>query len=87
VCGKAIRITVADAGPGIPSEALGKIFEPFFTTKALGRGTGLGLSIVYGIVTQSGGEIVVESAPNRGSTFSVLLPCGEAETPHSQHGS
>ncbi len=71
--GSYLLLEVADDGCGIAPEAKAKIFEPFFTTKP-GKGTGLGLSSVYGIVTRSGGEIRVESAPGRGTTFRIWLP-------------
>ena len=63
-----------DHGHGIPRSQMGKIFEPFFTTKAPGRGTGLGLSICYGIVAEHGGRITVESEPDAGTTFRIVLP-------------
>jgi two-component system cell cycle sensor histidine kinase/response regulator CckA len=66
-------LTVEDAGAGIGPETLEHVFEPFYTTKG-SIGNGLGLSIVYGIVTQSGGAIQVESAPGVGSRFIILLP-------------
>jgi len=67
-------IRIRDDGRGMDEATQSRIFEPFFTTKEVGQGTGLGLSVAYGIVQEHGGSLRVESAPNRGSTFTVLLP-------------
>jgi len=72
--GQRVFVAVSDTGAGIPEEHLPRIFDPFFTTKPAGKGTGLGLAISYGIVRDHRGEIRVESAAGRGSTFTVLLP-------------
>jgi len=67
-------ISVADTGPGIAPDALGRVFDPFFTTKPVGEGTGLGLSISYEIVTKHGGEIRAENASDGGAVFTVRIP-------------
>jgi signal transduction histidine kinase len=76
-----VEITVRDEGIGIPEEYLGKIFDPFFTTKAEGEGTGLGLSVSYGIVSQHGGHIDVESQVGVGTIFTVVLPRDQDQQP------
>jgi signal transduction histidine kinase/CheY-like chemotaxis protein len=73
-----VRVDVTDTGTGIPADVLGHLFEPFFTTKDEGRGTGMGLAAVYGAVQAHQGTVLVDSAPGRGSTFSLLLPLAEA---------
>ena len=69
-----VVVSVMDTGIGIPQSELARIFEPFYTTKGSQGGTGLGLSVTYGIVTDHGGQIDVESLPGRGSKFTVWLP-------------
>jgi signal transduction histidine kinase/ActR/RegA family two-component response regulator len=69
------RLQIEDTGHGIPEDIQERMFEPFFSTKQTGAGTGLGLSVVFGIVEQHGGFLRVDSHPNRGTTFSVYLPC------------
>jgi PAS domain S-box-containing protein len=76
--GRYLRLAVGDTGSGIPAKVLERIFDPFFTTKEVGVGTGLGLSLVYGIVTDLGGGIDVESRPGEGATFTVYLPWSSA---------
>ena len=70
-----VQLEFADTGVGIPAEHLQDIFNPFFTTKAPGQGTGLGLSVVHSVVRRYRGEIRVESQVNRGTTFTIDLPC------------
>lgn len=72
-----IEVRVSDNGPGMPEDVSAKIFEPFFTTKPAGKGTGLGLSVSYGIIQDHKGEIRVDSAPGKGTTFIVTLPVAQ----------
>lgn len=76
------QIQIKDTGTGIPVKIRNNIFDPFFTTKTSVKGTGLGLSVTYGIIKKHNGEILVDSLPGRGATFTVLLPIKQ-ETPIS----
>ena len=69
-----VEITLANDGPGIPPEVLGRIFEPFFTTKEVGGGTGLGLSMCQGTVREHDGDLWAESTLDGDTTFFITLP-------------
>ncbi len=74
-------LLVRDAGTGMDEVTLLRALEPFFTTKEVGGGTGLGLSTVFGIASQAGGGVSLESAPEAGTTVRVFLPIVEADAP------
>ncbi|MFZ3048843.1 MAG: ATP-binding protein [Desulfatirhabdiaceae bacterium] len=73
-------LEVSDAGCGIAENDFEKIFDPFFSTKFTGRG--LGLSVVLGIVRAPHGAVMLESEPDRGSTFRVFFPLSDEEAPN-----
>jgi signal transduction histidine kinase len=78
-----VDIGFTDTGVGIPEQYLGNIFDPFFSSKKRAKGTGLGLSVSLGIINQHGGDIRVESAVAKGTTFTVSLPV--AKVPAGTH--
>lgn len=72
--GQYIQLSISDEGIGMDAETRKHIFEPFFTTRKLGRGSGLGLASAYGIVTNHGGHIQVESEEDKGTVFHLYFP-------------
>ena len=72
--GRYAAIVVSDTGSGMTPEVAAHIFEPFFTTKPVGQGTGLGLSQIYGFIRQSGGVVLTETAPGKGTIIKLCLP-------------
>jgi PAS domain S-box-containing protein len=72
-----VQIHVRDTGVGMSEETQRRMFEPFFTTKEATKGSGLGLAVVHGIVAQSGGRIVVDTAAGTGTTITVHLPAAQ----------
>jgi len=80
--GRYVVMSIKDHGVGIPPDVLPRIFDPYFTTKQGGKG--LGLAAVYSIVRNHEGHISVTTQPERGTTFTVFLPCGDSEAPCSE---
>lgn len=77
--GPLVTLSVSDTGVGMSDEVRSHAFEPFFTTKPPEKGTGLGLATIYGIIKQSGGEIELESAPDKGTTFRIYFPLADGK--------
>jgi PAS domain S-box-containing protein len=72
--GSYVCLRVSDTGAGMDQETLDRAFEPFFSTKPKDKGTGLGLATVYGIVSQTGGLVELQSEVGSGTTVMMLLP-------------
>ena len=72
--GRNMHIIVDDTGQGMDAETRARAFEPFYSTKPPGVGTGLGLATVYGLISQSGGKVWIDSAPGTGTHVHLLLP-------------
>jgi signal transduction histidine kinase len=72
--GDYVSLAMADTGTGMSHDVRQRAVDPFFTTKPLGKGTGLGLSMAFGFVQQSGGHLLIDSAPDKGTTITILLP-------------
>lgn len=72
--GEWVLIEVSDTGSGMSEEVKARALEPFYTTKPVGEGTGLGLSQVYGFISQSGGEMEIDSELGKGTSVRIYLP-------------
>jgi len=80
---KTCRISISDAGKGIPEEIQNRIFDPFFTTKDVGKGKGLGLSTAHTIIEEHHGTIEVESETDKGTTFTIIIPVIQTINEHN----
>ncbi|MBK5356668.1 PAS domain S-box protein [Pseudomonas sp. TH41] len=74
IAGQYICLSVTDTGDGMDAATLGCAMDPFFTTKGVGKGTGLGLSMVHGFIEQLGGQFVLKSEKNKGTTAELWIP-------------
>lgn len=81
---KNFSVVISDTGSGIPPDQTNKIFDPYYTTKT--KGTGLGLAIVQKIIEAHGGRIEVSSARDKGTSFSISLPCEQEATAGGENG-
>ena len=83
--GDYVLLSHLDSGSGMDPQTLEHAFDPFYTTKDINEGTGLGLSMIYGIITQNGGFVHVDSHPGRGTRFDIYLPrfSGQIDTQSS----
>ena len=79
---KQVTISVTDTGTGMTQAVKDRVFEPFFSTKD--DGSRMGLSTAYGVIKQGGGDIVVESKPGKGTSFTIYLPPLEQAVSTSQ---
>ncbi|MEX0808166.1 MAG: PAS domain S-box protein, partial [Dongiaceae bacterium] len=78
--GRYVLISVIDTGVGMKPEVAERAYEPFFTTKEVGKGSGLGLSSVYGFISQSGGQVKIDTEVDKGTTVHLYLPAAEIES-------
>lgn len=76
-----VALTVADTGNGMDGETLRRCLEPFFTTKPVGEGVGLGLSMAFGFMAQTGGKLLIDSAPGNGTRVTLLFPHTQGKAP------
>lgn len=74
---RCVQLAISDTGTGMDAETLARARDLFFTTKAPGKGTGLGLSTVQSFIDAAHGQMLIESAPGKGTTVSLLLPCAK----------
>ncbi|HYN52052.1 MAG TPA: PAS domain S-box protein [Thermoleophilaceae bacterium] len=84
--GRWVHLTVEDTGGGMHPSVAAQAFDPFFTTKPKGQGTGLGLASVFGIVSQAGGEVRIDSQLGEGTRVSIWLPATEGSPPTADRG-
>ena len=81
-----VALAVADTGMGMDPDTAEHCFEPFFTTKGMAKGTGLGLAAVHAMVTQAGGQVSLDTAPGRGTTFTLWFPAVDDEAMADEDG-